>query len=165
MKNQVIEVLNLEHGQKVIKYWKSKGVKNASAFLGTYTKEAGESHRYYGIINNHFSNYSENTVRQYNAEIITLLTFPRKMLVWDYHEKNAIEKIVIRDLGVKVKNRYIAVNTFNVEDYEEGNKFSVTTWNYAKELSKINSKKQELLNKADELIQNAKELKEQAEEL
>ena len=87
------------------------------------------------------------------------------MLVWDNHEKNAIEKIVIRDLGVKVKNRYIAVNTFNVEDYEEGNKFSVTTWNYAKELSKINSKKQELLNKADELIQNAKELKEQAEEL
>jgi len=26
MKNQVIEVLNKEHGKKVIEYWESKGV-------------------------------------------------------------------------------------------------------------------------------------------
>ena len=136
MKNQVIEVLNLEHGKRVIEYWKSKGVKDASVFLGIYTKEAGESFRYYGIIKNRFSNYSIEYVNTNNAETITLpeeKTFPRKMLVWD--------------------------------DDEKGKKFSVSFWRYAKELPEVNTKKQELLSKADELIQKANELKQQAEEL
>ena len=47
MKNQVIEVLNKEHGRKVIEYWKSRGV-NTLGMNGSFTKENGEEERYYG---------------------------------------------------------------------------------------------------------------------
>lgn len=38
MKNQVIKVLNIEHGKKVIEYWKSKGVYTCG-YSGTITEE------------------------------------------------------------------------------------------------------------------------------
>ena len=34
MKNKVIEVLNKEHGKKVIEYWKSKGFRSEERRVG-----------------------------------------------------------------------------------------------------------------------------------
>lgn len=71
MKNQVIEVLNKEHGKKVIEYWKSRGV-DTMAMSGSFTREDGEENRYYGVIKNDFDCYTIKFVRRYNAEIIEL---------------------------------------------------------------------------------------------
>jgi len=83
MKNQVIEVLNLDHGKKVIQYWKSRGMNITHE--GFRTQDYNDSHRYYGIINGKFDNYSYVVVMNSIVEIITLpegKTFPREMLVW-----------------------------------------------------------------------------------
>ena len=88
MKNQVIEVLNKEHGKRVIEYWKSKGV-DTMGMCGSFTKEGYADGRYYGVIENCFDCYTIEFVRNYNAEIIELPTespkeentFPRVMLV------------------------------------------------------------------------------------
>lgn len=71
MKNQVIEVLDREHGRKVIECWKSKGV-DTSGIYGSLTKEDGEEFRYYGVINKKFNCYTIEFVRKCNAEIIEL---------------------------------------------------------------------------------------------
>ena len=79
MKNQVIEVLNKEHGKKVIEYWKSKGV-GVRGFSGDQTREGGEEFRYYGVINNRFNCYTIEFVRKCNAEIIELPSvFPNEL--------------------------------------------------------------------------------------
>jgi hypothetical protein len=94
MKNQVIEVLDRKHGKKVIDYWKSQGV-DTDDYIGSCTKEEGDSDRYYGVINNVFTGCSIHSVAEHNAEIITLpedKSFPRNMLVsnndsyWDEKE-------------------------------------------------------------------------------
>ena len=90
MKNQVIEVLNKEHGKKVIEYWKSIGV-DTKDWDGSNTKENGFPTRYYGVIDECFWCYSIDYVKDAKAEIIHLPTespkeeksFPRIMLVSD----------------------------------------------------------------------------------
>ena len=71
MKNQVIEVLDKAYGSKVIEYWQSKGV-DTRGMCGSFTKEGGESARYYGVINDRFDCYSISFVRKHKAEIIEL---------------------------------------------------------------------------------------------
>lgn len=79
MKNQVIEVLNKEHGKKVIEYWKSIGV-NTLGMSGSFTRENGADERYYGVIQNDFDCYTLKFVRKYNAEIIELPSiFPNEL--------------------------------------------------------------------------------------
>lgn len=91
MKNQVIEVLNKKHGEKVINYWKSQGFKNKYCLTGTGTRENEYEYRYYGIINGELDNYSQIEVNINKAEIILLptekyeeeKTFPRVMMISD----------------------------------------------------------------------------------
>jgi hypothetical protein len=71
MKNQVIEVLNKEHGKKVIEYWKSIGV-DTKGWDGSNTKENGFPTRYYGVIDECFWCYSIDYVKGAKAEIIEL---------------------------------------------------------------------------------------------
>ena len=88
MKNKVIEVINKEHGKKVIEYWKSNGV-DTFGMYGSLTKEDGEDFRYYGVINNRFNCYTIEFVNKHNAKIIEIPSespeeekqFPRVMLV------------------------------------------------------------------------------------
>ena len=87
MKNQVIEVLNKEHGKKVIEYWKSKGF-DVGCFAGNQTREDDSEFRFYGVINEEFNNYRKKSIDLYGAEIIHLpskhqkeeKTFPRVIL-------------------------------------------------------------------------------------
>ena len=71
MKNEVIEVLNKEHGKKVIEYWKSKGA-DVRGFSGNQTREDDSEFRFYGFINGEFNNYRRKSVYLYKAEIIEL---------------------------------------------------------------------------------------------
>lgn len=142
MKNKVIEVLNEEHGRKVIEYWKSKGV-NTMGMFGSLTKEDGDERRYYGVIDGRFDCYTIEFVRKSNAEIIELPTespkeeetFPRVMLVSD--DAVTWNKAV----AVCLRGGYAFATTIHhsVEEYENslknGGSVPFYFWKYHKELS------------------------------
>lgn len=135
MKNQVIEVIDQEHGRKVIDYWKSKGI-DTSDVLAIRTKRRGDLCRYYGVIDGCFGFYSEKLAVINNAEIIELPTespkeentFPRVMLV-------SIDEIKWHKRVVFMKkcDRYLAWN--KAETIEESESIcGQTAWRYAKEI-------------------------------
>ena len=147
MKNQVIEVLNKEHGKKVIEYWKSIGV-NTLGMNGSFTKENGEEERYYGVIQNDFDCYRIEFVNKHNAEIIELpsespkeeeeKTFPRAMLVSD-------DSLVWnQSVVVCLQGGWAFATTMHssVEKYEDalkrGGSVPFYFWKYYKELSDRN---------------------------
>ena len=145
MKNQVIEVIDQEHGRKVIDYWKSQGV-DTSGMLGIGTKKGGYLCRYYGVIDGCFDCYSEKEAAENNAEIIELpeeKQFPRVMLV-----SNVGNEWHKRVVFMKKCDRYLAWN--KAETIEESESIcGQTPWRYAKEvhpkqqtitLSDLNSK-------------------------
>lgn len=145
MKNQVIEVLNKEHGKKVIEYWKSKGV-NTFGLCGDKTKEDDDEYRYYGIIRCRFNCYSIEDAHKYNAEIIELAkeenSFPRVMLVSD-NGGYWCKRVVF----MKKYNRFLAWNDAETVKESE-NICSVTVWSYAKELhEKVELTKSEIAEK------------------
>ena len=145
MKNQVIEVLNREHGRRVIEYWKSKGV-NTSVMMGVRTKKEGDLCRYYGVIDGYFSVYSERQAAENGAEIIELPeenSFPRVMLVSD-DGYSWCKRVVF----MKKYDRYLAWNKAETI-WESESIYDANTWRYAKEvepkqititLSDLNSK-------------------------
>ena len=161
MKNQVIEVLNREHGRKVIKYWKSKGV-DTKGMDGINTKKGEYTFRYYGVIDECFYCYSiDEVVRSLNTEIIQLPTespkeentFPKVMLV--SNDGDAWHKRVV---FMKKCDRYLAWN--KAETIEESESIcGQTAWRYAKELpEKVELTKSEIAEKfgvsVDQLVIN-----------
>ena len=144
MKNQVIEVLDREHGRKVIEYWKSKGV-DTCGLLGIRNKKDGDSCRYYGVIDNDFHCYSEREVAANNSEIIELPeenSFPRVMLVSD--DGNSWNKRVVL---MKKCDKYISwVDAETIEESEII--YKTKYWRYAKELTeKVEIKKSQIADK------------------
>jgi len=145
MKNKVIEVLDMEHGKKVIEYWKSIGV-DTLGMSGLQTKKGDYLWRYYGVIDNCFDVYSERQAAENNAEIIELPeenSFPRVMLVSD--DGDAWNKRVV---FMKKCNRYLSWLKAETIEESEG-VYEATAWRYAKDveskhrtitLSDINSK-------------------------
>lgn len=111
MKNQVIEVLNGEHGAKVLKYWQDKGVKT-TGYFANQTKDAKDSCRYYGVIDGYFSNYDIMRVNGRCAEIIHL---PEEKMV---HKRNKLNKRITKRTTLitiedKVINPYVHSITFD----------------------------------------------------
>ena len=159
MKNQVIEVLNREHGKKVIEYWKSKGV-DTMGMCGSFTKEDGEHSCYYGVINDMFDCYSISFVRKHNTEIIELpkeeKTFPRVMLVSNNPIKgnnDGIKQLVISIVdGIAIS---VGGTQYSLEQYYQDLKeekanpiFRLYPWRYAKELpEKVELTKSEIAEK------------------
>ena len=145
MKNQVIEVLDKEHGKKVIDYWKSLGV-DTLGMSGSQTKKGDYLWRYYGVIDNCFDVYSERQAAENNAEIIELPkeenSFPRVMLVSDDGD-SWYKRIVF----MKKRDRFLAWN--NAETIEESEYVcDVSSWRYAKELpEKVELTKSEIAEK------------------
>jgi hypothetical protein len=140
MKNQVIEVLNVEHGKKVIEYWKSRGF-DTRDYWGEFTKEDDDVYRYYGVINGTFNNYSLEEAIKHNAEIITLSdekTFPRKMLVWDYNEGDAVERMVlwINTFGKSICP-IVCVDDCSEINFNKGEEYYTRRWKHAKELPEV----------------------------
>lgn len=146
MKNQVIEVLNQEHGKKVIEYWKSRGL-DTTGYIGCANKMDGSMNRFYGVINGAFDNYEEVSVIEYNAEIIELpeeKNYPKVMMV-SGNGKTWRRRVVL----MKKCDAYLA--WMNAETFEGAEKETeLVTWHFAKDieepkeftitLSDINSK-------------------------
>lgn len=159
MKNQVIEVLNREHGKRVIEYWKYRGVDTMGMF-GAFNKEDGEKERYYGVIQNEFGCYPIDFVRKCNAEIIELPkeenSFPRVMLVSNKPIKgnnDGIKQLVISIVdGIAIS---IGGTQYSLEQYYQDLKeekanpiFRLYPWRYAKELpEKVELTKSEIAEK------------------
>ena len=143
MKNQVIEVLDRVYGSRVIEYWQSKGV-DTKGMCGSFTKEDGESARYYGVINDKFDCYSISFVRKHKAEIIELpiensRPFPKPMLVSMFPFGNSAYNVQTRVI-VAAGNGYAvgADHCESLDDYIKRQKektLSYTLWKYHQEIT------------------------------
>ena len=126
MNNKVIKVLDLEHGKKVIKFWKQYC--DTGIMIGDTVGD------YYGLINGRFDFWTIDEVRQNNAEIIELpeeKTYPRVMLVSD--DKMTWGKRVV---FMEKKEGFLAWKY--AETLEEAEKIEGTSfWKYTKELEYI----------------------------
>lgn len=137
MKNIVIEVLNPEHGKKVIEYFKSLGV-NTGDFTGLSTKKVSPYH-YYGVIHGRFSNYCLSDVKIYGAKVITLPeenTYPKVMYVSNrpISLKNTSD-LKKRVVFMEKNDKYLAwINAETLEGAEKIN--STSAWNYALDIPK-----------------------------
>lgn len=126
MNNKVIKVLDIEHGKKVIKFFKQycdTGVLDGMGIGG-----------YYGIINGEFDIWAADEVRRYNAEIIELpeeKNYPRVMLVSD--DKMTWGKRVV----FMEKNGGFLAWGFSETLKEAENETRTICWKYAKELELI----------------------------
>ena len=154
MNNKVIKVLNMEHGKRVIEFWKQ--------FCDNSVFEGFNIGYYYGIINGVFHFWTINEIRKYNAEIIELpeeKTYPRVMLVSSDETYWHKRVVFMKKCGV-----FLAwVDAETLEDAE--NEKDTCFWKYAKDLPEINTQKELLLSKANELIAKAEELKKEANKL
>ena len=156
MKNQVIEVLDKAYGSRVIEYWQSKGV-DTRGMRGSFTKENGESARYYGVINDNFDCYSIEFVYKHNAEIIELpiensRPFPKLMIVSMFPFGNSAYNTQTR-VVVAAGNGYAVGVDYceSLDDYikrQKENKLSYTLWKYHQEIpNKIIISKAEIAEK------------------
>ena len=75
MENQVIKVLTPEHGEKVIEYWKSKGV-DTSTYSGCSCESDGDIHIYYGVINGVFNNYRMEQI--FGSDTVEIIELPEE---------------------------------------------------------------------------------------
>lgn len=160
MKNQVIEVLDEEHGKKVIEYWESKGFKNIHDLQGDATRDGQDDWRYYGIIDGDFDNYTLDEAIESNAEIIELPkeenSFPRVMLVSNKPIKGSNDGIKLLVVSI-VDGIAISVGgtQYSHEQYYQDLKeekanpiFRLCPWRYAKELpEKVELTKSEIAEK------------------
>ena len=142
MENQVIEVLNKEHGKKVIEYWRTKGVDTGNA-VGGCTKEGGVAERYYGVIEGSFGGYPIEFVRESNAKIIELpiensRPFPKPMLVSTLPFENKTHTIFTRIVVAAGEGYAVGVNNCeSLDDYiklQKANMLSYTLWKYYQEV-------------------------------
>ena len=129
MNNKVIKVLDVEHGKKVIEFFKQ--------YCDTGVLRGDNVGSYYGFINGRFDFLTFDEVRGYNAEIIELpelpedRTYPRVMLVSD--DKMTWDKRVV---FMKKNGGFLAWEF--AETLEEAEKRVGTNfWKYAKEIESI----------------------------
>jgi hypothetical protein len=135
MKNQVIKVLNREHGKKVIEYWKNRGVYTGGS-LGIITEEDGKEFIYYGVIDGMFSNYGYQEVLEHNAEIIELPgEFKRgeRVLVRDRDDSEWYESIFITKIDGAVYP-YVVVSSNYEDEFINGKGFYTTQYTQCKKL-------------------------------
>ena len=126
MNNKVIKVLDIEHGKKVIEFFKQYC--DTGIFRGDAVGD------YYGVINGRFDFWTFDKVKNYNAEIIELpekRAYPRVMLV-SYDKMTWCKRVVFMEKN----GGFLAWGV--AETLEEAEKIVITTfWNYAKEIEPI----------------------------
>ena len=126
MDNKVIKVLDMEHGRKVIEFFKQ--------YCDTCGLTGCNIGNYYGIINGEFDHWLMTEIAEANAEIIELpeeKSYPRVMLVSDY-KKNWLKRVVFME---KCGGFLSWANAKTIEEAEK-EKFT-SFWKYAKELEPI----------------------------
>ena len=126
MNNKVIKVLNIEHGAKVIEFWKQ--------YCDTGELEGTDIGYYYGILNGKFNAWDIDEVFNARAELIELpeeKAYPRVMLVSDTKLSWVRRVVFMEKLG-----GFLAWKYAQALEEAEKEKF-VEFWNYAKELEPV----------------------------
>ena len=127
MNNKVIKVLDIEHGKKVIAFFKQYC--DTGGLVGTSIDI------YYGIINEEFDRWTTEEVIKHNAEIIELheeKTYPRVMLVSDDKIKWDNQRVVFME---KCGGFLAWKGAETLQEAE--NETSTIFWKYAKEIEPI----------------------------
>lgn len=137
MKNQVIKVLNREHGKKVKEYWESKG--DINVFSCSNNEAAGSAYIYYGFVNGKFDCLTLPQVLNRSIEIIELpekkeLKFPRWMMVGDREFSVCQERLVLTKLEGEFP--YVCV-VGGKENNTNGYPYIVIQFRFAKEINEI----------------------------
>ena len=70
--------------------------------------------------------------------------YPKRMLVWDSDEGQALERIVLADLGENSSRRYYGIPDNQEDNYFNGKKFTPIYWNHAKPLPEPDPISQEI---------------------
>lgn len=127
MNNKVIKVLDREHGERVIEFWKQ--------YCYTGASKGDAVGFYYGIINGLFDAWSASTVRQSNAEIIELpeeKTYPRVMLVSNDNKNWDNRRVVFME---KCGGFLAWISAKTLEEAEK--EVDTRLWKYSKEFEPI----------------------------
>lgn len=148
LNNKVIEVIDINHGKKVKKFFEEHGI-NTENFAFCCTKKDGyfsrrgtfihnPENRYYGLKKGVFNNFSEVEISEYKLEIITLPEetdnqYPKVM--WVSQVKDFYEKYK-RVVFAEKCGKYLAWDgAETIEDAEK--QLSVVSWKYAKNIDPI----------------------------
>ena len=126
MNNKVIKVLNKEHGNKVIEFFKQ--------YCDTCGFAGDNIGYYYGIINGRFGFWTIDKLRRYNAQIIELpeeKTYPRVMLVSDDNKNWSKRVVFMEKCGGFLA--WVDAETFEEAKNEKDSCF----WKYAKEFEPV----------------------------
>ena len=127
MNNKVIKVLNIEHGRKVIEFFKQ--------YCDTCDLKGYNIGDYYGILNGKFNTWYIDEVFNARAEIIELpeeKTYPRVMLVSDDNINFDVKRVVFME---KCGGFLAWANASTIEEAEKEK--DTYFWNYARELEHI----------------------------
>lgn len=171
--NIVIKIESLEHGAKVIDFWKSVGV-DTLGFLGFNLV-----YPYYGVKAGHFNNFNINELKFPELKILTLeeaiairdkqnKTFPREMYCWNNNFKNGeILKVVYERTDIEMESspfqyKFAAVNgngsvtmyknVMEIDEYEAMNKNKDI-------LDEIDNTKKQMVELCNKLIELENKLK------
>lgn len=126
----VIRVLSVEHGAQVIQWFKNQGVATLN-FLG---EAVGH---YYGLNENGNFDHWRKLFDGYTE--IMLPELPKrgdKVLVWDYHENSAVEKIFLAYIE-EMSNPVICVTRDDEENFLNNKKVSACHWKHYKLIEPI----------------------------
>lgn len=148
MKNQVIKVLDVEHGKKVIEHFRNLGA-DANGFKGCNIG------LYYGIINsgNRVSWASEQRIKEMAIEIIEL---PKEEP--QFNPKRG-DRVMASDNGedwkgriflteIKgVKHPIVVVSDYYEENYIKGQEFNINVYKFMKPTEKTTLTRQEIADK------------------
>ena len=159
LNNTVIKVLNREHGEKVIAFYKKNGY-NTSVFHG---HNIGF---HYGVLNNNFSWYTNTDMERLPLKVIELpeeKEYPKVMMVSNspitIGNKGKQRVVFMEKNGCYLAWKYAET----LEDAE--NEMEINTWEYAVNVPKENPKKTEMLKRVEELKSNIEKMQKQVDEI
>jgi|SRR5690625_2300756 len=125
--NTVIEVLDREHGKRVIEFFKSKGV-DTRDLEGVFCKADSNPTRFYGVVDGRFDHWPAFSLK--GVKIITLPEYPKVMEVSDYPNFHySVKRVVF----MEKKNMFLAWDgATTLEEAEDSVK--VNSWPYARDI-------------------------------
>src|SRR5690554_1279010 len=125
--NTVIEVLDREHGKKVIEFFKSKGV-DTRDLEGVFCKADSNLARFYGVVDGRFDHWPAFSLK--GVKIITLPEYPKVMEVSDNEDfRESLKRVVF----MEKKDRFLAWDgATTLEEAEDS--IEVIPWLYARDI-------------------------------
>jgi hypothetical protein len=118
----------------LLEVWDNKRMENAPIYICIERFENGGFKAHHGTTWINASLPSPEIAEAMRKQFAPQSEYPKRMLVWDDEEKNAVPRIVLADLGEKAKSRYIVVVNTYEEKFQNGKQFDWYYYRNAKPL-------------------------------